>query len=196
MALTKGTKERLSVTSIADVAACFGVATSRVSEWIELGMPRTRTTNPEVKNQLYVYNIWEIAPWLRREGPWRYPRGGGGKGENRGRGFTSTLDDETKRVKLAKEMLDLSVKRKQLVDVALIREALLRWSQRRRREIELAEKQFGRSVAAFLNEGLIAEQQAIDNDFPKPEPGTDFMGLGIGSGNGAASKADKPVGGE
>jgi len=196
MALSKETKEKLSVTSIADVAACFGVDPSMVKEWIKAGMPRTCTTDPEVKSRRYVYYVSEIAPWLRKKGPWQHPRGGGGKGDNRGSRAGSPLAEETQRVKLAKERLELSIRRKHLVDVEQIREALLRWAQRRRREIEVANKQFGREFGAFLNEGLEAEKRAIDNDFPQPESGTDAIWMGAESGNGSARNADQRVGGE
>jgi len=166
MALNKAKKEKLSVTSIEDVAACFGVITPSVKKWIEAGMPRHRTSGPEAKSPRYTYYIWEIAPWLRKQGPWRYPPGGGGKGENRGVRGGTELSEEIQRVKLAKEKLLLSVARGKLIDVSEMRELLMRWAQRRRREIETARIQFGAAVANFLNEGLKEEDRAIDNDFP------------------------------
>ena len=77
------------------------------------------------------------------------------------------LTEEIKKVKLAKEKLDLAVKRGKLIDVLEMRDRLLAWAQRRRREIETARIQFGEDVATFLNEGLENEGKMIDNDFPE-----------------------------
>ena len=165
MALTKAKKDRLTVTTMEDVGAFFGVNPSSVTKWIEAGMPRHRKGGPQSQTASYIYCLWEIAPWLRKKGPWRNQLGGGHPRVIDSEGYD--LTEEIKKVKLAKEKLDLAVKRGKLIDVLEMRDRLLAWAQRRRREIETARIQFGEDVATFLNEGLENEGKMIDNDFPE-----------------------------
>lgn len=127
-----------------DLARVCGVSLATVQSWAKQGMPGEPGT----------YDLSQIIPWLRTEGPWKQHA----KSEN----------EEERRYRTAKANtaeLEFEQARGELLDRGKVRSTLVRWAAIIRQMGDRLGKRFGLEASTAVNDALLECEIVVDHEF-------------------------------